>query len=336
MKRIILFILMLISVGCVNIYGQKQWVIRFNDGSEKAFNIEEISEMFSREEPINVDELVKVRRITITQTKDAAEAQQMRKRASLVEDDGILNASWTAGDGLTYCNMSRMNYVTHPEDDYPIFGNLTATTTAVISQFTGDVECAKGDYLAVVYPVTTFETNKSYTISLTGQDGTLSTLATTYHYVYGLAHVKSVTETTANATMAKMKSLLTVCKFAFIDKTTGDAIPINTFEISYGGNGSDAGTYPQTAIVDIPEIVDTLDETTQDNVHATGVEGSSAPLSIDANGATEAYVALLPTKKDRTFNFTVTNNNGTYTGTAKAHLVEGEYVLATGLKLTRQ
>lgn len=329
MKRIILFILMLISVGCVNIYGQKQWVIRFNDGSEKAFNIEEISEMFSREEPINVDELVKVRRITITQTKDAAEAQQMRKRASLVEDDGILNASWTAGDGLTYCNLSRMNHVTDPEDDYPIFGNLTATTTAVISQFTGDVECAKGDYLAVVYPVTTFETNKSYTISLTGQDGTLSTLATSYHYVYGKAHVESVTETTANATMQKMKSLLTVCKFSFIDKTTGNDIPVSTLDISYGSDSSDQDTYPQSAMVAISDITDPK------NVHAEGVQGS-ASLTVNAGSATEVYVALLPTDAERTYRFTVTNSSGTFTGTAKAHLVEGEYVVATGLKLTRQ
>ena len=52
----------------------------------------------------NSDDGVKVRRITITQTEDAAEARQMPTRATLTEGDGLLTASWTADDGLTYCN----------------------------------------------------------------------------------------------------------------------------------------------------------------------------------------------------------------------------------------
>ena len=85
--------------------------------------------------------------------------------------------------------------------------------------------------------------------------------------------------------------------------------------------------------------------TAQNDVHAAGVTGDS-PLHLkEVGGVSEVYVALLPTrysdptpeeKPDRTFNFTVTNASGTYTGTAKATLVEGEYVEATGLKLTKQ
>ena len=185
--------------------------------------------------------------------------------------------------------------------------------------------CSEGDYLAVVYPATTFEYNDRYTISLTGQDGTLGKLASTYHYVYGRAQVTSVTGTTANATMGKMKSLLTVCKFSFKDKSTNAVIPIQTLSISYGGTGSDAGTYPQSATVECGVL------TVQTDVHASGV-ASNSPLLLEGSG--EAfYVALLPTTGQRTFNFTVTNTNGTYTGTAKATLTEGEYVEATGLKL---
>ena len=173
--------------------------------------------------------------MTITQT-DGAAARQALTRATLTEDDG-LSALWTAGDRLTYCNLSRTN----PEDEV-YSGPLTAVSTAATSPFTGEVTCRTGDYLAVVYPATTFETNESYTISLAGQDGTLGTLATKYHYVYGKAYVTSVTDNTADATMEKMKSLLTVCKFSFVDKTTGAAIPIKTLAISYGGSGSDART----------------------------------------------------------------------------------------------
>ena len=267
---------------------------------------------------------VKVRHITITETEEEA-ARQIMTRASLAEGDGILTALWTADDGLTYCNLSRVD---RSNSDAPYSGLLIANSTAATSQFTGDVYCLANDYLAVVYPATTFETNDSYTISLTGQNGTLSKLATNYHYVFGKATVTEVTETTANATMGKMKSLLTVCKFSFKDKSTNAVIPIQTLSISYGGTGSDAGTYPQSAMVTIGA------NTEQTDVHATGV-ASNSPLLLEGSG--EAfYVALLPTTGQRTFNFTVTNTNGTYTGTAKATLVEGEYVDATGLKLTKQ
>ena len=278
----------------------------------------------SDEEPSKPDDGVKVRRITITETEGAASARQVMTRASLTEDDG-LTAKWTAGDALTYCNLSRVDY---GNGEAPYSGGLTAASTAATSRFTGDVVCSEGDYLAVVYPATTFEYNDRYTISLTGQDGTLGKLASTYHYVYGRAQVTSVTGTTANATMGKMKSLLTVCKFSFKDKSTNAVIPIQTLSISYGGTGSDAGTYPQSATVECGVL------TVQTDVHASGV-ASNSPLLLEGSG--EAfYVALLPTTGQRTFNFTVTNTNGTYTGTANVTLVEGEYVDATGLKLTKQ
>jgi len=286
-------------------------------------NDDEVTVKPENEVTTTPDDGVKVRRITITETEDAP-ARQMLTRASLAEGDGILTASWTAGDGLTYCNLSRTNPM-----NYDVYsGGLTAVSTAATSQFTGDVTCLANDYLAVVYPATTFEYNDRYTLSLTGQDGTLSRLATNYHYVFGKATVTEVTETTANATMEKMKSLLTVCKFSFKDKSTNAVIPIQTLSISYGGTGSDAGTYPQSATVDCGVL------TVQDDVHASGV-ASNSPLLLEGSG--EAfYVAMLPTTGQRTFRFTVTNSSGTYTGTAKATLVEGEYVVATGLKLTKQ
>ena len=270
------------------------------------------------------DDGVKVRRMTITQT-DGAAARQALTRATLTEDDG-LSALWTAGDRLTYCNLSRTN----PEDEV-YSGPLTAVSTAATSPFTGEVTCRTGDYLAVVYPATTFETNESYTISLAGQDGTLGTLATKYHYVYGKAYVTSVTDNTADATMEKMKSLLTVCKFSFVDKTTGNAIAICSLTIGYGGSGSDADTYPQEATVAVSPSTPMAD------IHATGATGGSKVLTVSLTAAQGAvYVTLLPTNGQRTFRFTVTDDSGnTYSGTAKATLTEGDYVVATGLKLTK-
>ena len=274
-----------------------------------------------------VENEVKVRRLTITEADDgAAEARQALTRASLTEDDG-LTAKWTAGDALTYCNLSSVDY---GNGEAPYSGGLTAISTAATSQFTGNVTCSKGDYLAVVYPAATFTTNSQYTIALSGQDGTLAGLATRFHHVYGKALVNSVTDATADATMPKMKSLLTVCKFSFVDKATNEAIPIKSLSISYGGNGSDAGKYPQTATVSIGVNM------AQDDVHATGATATE-PLTVTCTTTREAvYVALLPTSAQRTFSFTVTDDSGnTYSGTAKATLTEGEYVVATGLKLTQ-
>ena len=275
-----------------------------------------------------VENEVKVRRLTITEADDgAAEARQALTRASLTEDDG-LTAKWTAGDALTYCNLSWVDY---DNGEAPYSGGLKATKTAATSQFTGDVECGNGDYLAVVYPATTFTTNTEYTISLTGQDGTLATLSTRYHYVFGKALVTAVTDKTADATIGRMKSLLTVCKFSFKDKATGNPLPITTLEISYGGNpeiDSRAGKYPQAATVAISNLTDPKD------THASGTN-ITAPLTISAGGATVVYVGLLP-DSSRKYNFTVANASGTYAGTAKATLTEGEYVEATGLRLTKQ
>ena len=228
------------------------------------------------DEPTKTDDGVKVRRLTITETDGST-------RALIVEGDGILNASWTKGDRVTYCNLMR----TKSGGYDPIYGNLTAASSAATSQFTGNVTCSVSDYLAVVYPATTFETNDSYTISLTGQDGTLSKLATKYHYVFGKATVTEATETTADATMPKMKSLLTVCKFSFIDKATNLPIPIQTLTISYGGTGEDAGTYPQTATVKIIDgkILD------QANVHAIGVASNSS-LLVDCSGDSSTPLEL--------------------------------------------
>ena len=249
----------------------------------------------------------------------------------LVEKDTIGDALWPYPEALDY-NRYR-------NTDTSVVDN----ETRIPFEFSAYAKHGIGEEYAtlinVVYPYSkVIDRNgnplkarvDSIPFTFTGQDGTLGTLAKKYHYVYGKATVTSVTDKTADATMPKMKSLLTVCKFSFVDRASSSAIPIKTLAISYGGTGSDAGTYPQTATVAIDA------STPQADVHATGVTGSS-PLLLEGSGeATAVYVALLPTDAQRTYSFTVTNSSGTYTGTAKATLTEGKYVEATGLKLTKQ
>lgn len=277
------------------------------------------------------DKTVQKRQLTIKVQGDEGQSTKVSPRHiknATIDDMGTtLSVEWTAGDEATYCNLSQQDFGT------AYTGSLTAASTGVKSDLNGDVECMANDYLAVVYPANgTFVYNDpgttyTYTFPLSGQDGTLATLATSYHQVYGRAYVLSVDDKTATATMDKMQSLLTICKFSFMDKTTNAAIPVKTLTISYGGAGSDANKYPQTANVTVSNL------TTNDEASAEASD-VSAPLTITCpTEQSEVYVALLPEMASRTYNFTVTNSTGTYSGTAEAHLKKGEYVPATNLKL---
>lgn len=273
------------------------------------------------------DTTVQTRHLTI-KVNDSAAASV--KKATITDLGSTLSAAWTAGDEATYCNLSRQNA------GVAYTGTLVAASTGVKSDLNGDVDCTADDYLAVVYPKnTTFVYNDpgttyTYTFPLSGQDGTLATLATTFHQVYGRAHVVSVDGKTATATMDKMQSLLTVCKFSFKDKTTDAAIPVGTLTIAYGGADSKTDKYPQSASVTVTNLTDNGEAT------ATAANVTMALTVTCPSEQSEVYVALLPETGSCEYQFTVTNSSGTYTGTADAWLKQGEYVPATGLRLVKQ
>lgn len=295
--------------------------------------------------PTPTDDTPKKVHLTITQTDndgnvDARLLDGTRATLDVNEvNNKILDASWTEGDQLSYCNL-----VGYPYSQ----GDLTANTTARKSTFTGDVSCSSGDNLAVVYPATTFNilsnTLQPYTITLDGQDGTLNKLATTFHHIYGVATVNEVKGTEASATMTT-KSLLTLCKFSF--KYNETDIMVKELKISfdlgvvYSSGTCRATSYPHSAKVKM--LDDDNNVIAQDNVHATPVapDTDNDPLIVTLTSASkDVYVALLPTPTGAIekihFKFEVTDDsNQTYSGTAKAYLKEGQYVIAEGLKLTK-
>ena len=274
--------------------------------------------------PVNKD--VKTRLLTFTQVGNKG------SRAVLYEDaKNGLKALWKRGDQLECCNLTTLM------DDIIASGGIsTGTLTArdnnVTSIFQGEMTCEQNNQLAVIYPATDFdyelksgECFAKYTIILSGQDGTLEKLANSYHYMYGVATVNSVTSSMAEAT-GEMKSLLAVCKFSFKDENN-NGISVKKLKISYGGNGFDGdfGTYPQTANVTC--------NINQEAVFADAVR-SNDPLIIrilgsDSQYPKDVYVALLPVTT-RTFRFEVTDDNEkVYTGVAKGTLNAGEFVVAS-------
>ena len=290
---------------------------------------------------------LKPRTLVVTQTEGANRTQEVRRlpQATITDEGETLNALWSKDDEISFRNLSRESY-TDPETQtlVSLEGVLLADRSARIASFASNdkVWCDVNNQILLVYPKATapaFEiigTNPltaKYTISLTGQDGSLDTIASTYHYSYGIATITEVTPTVANAELAEMQNLLTVCKFSFVDKDEpGTPLQITSLSISYG-DGTYANTYPETATV-------TVTQGTPCTVAVTPDKKSEAAggnvLSINPTGnPKEVYVALFPEATATTYSFSLESNGNTYTGTATAQLVAGEYVVATNLKLTK-
>lgn len=274
----------------------------------------------------------KLRQLTITQVEDSDVTRSLSDltRASITENvaEKTLSASWSVGDKLSLCNISDLY-----GDPYNCVGYLSAQSTAVKSTFTGEILCAKGDDIAVAYPnekISIKPTTKDVTFSLnlTGQDGTLESLAKYYHFICGLAKITTVTDNTASAAI-QMKSLLTICKFSFVDEND-KPISVKDLYICYH---DDYGKfeYPTSASITVTSM------STFDNLNAEGViDENNKILSIkNADGLNEVYVALVP-KGQWKYKFVVINVDGTtYEGKATATLKAGKFVFGN-LKLTKQ
>ena len=284
---------------------------------------------------------LKPRTLIVTEVESQKSKVERRLPQATITDKGeTLDALWSIDDEVFYRNLSYSNDYYDGKEGQPLYGTLRADKAERIASFAGDrVWCAPNDQLALIYPkidrsamnISEVESKLTakYTISVAGQDGTLATLANKYHHIYGIASVVSVTETTANAELAEMKSLLTVCKFSFEDKDhLGTSLPITSLQIKIGGSGNPyIGTYPQQGTVSIAHNVSTWDVSVVPEWEAS--DNGGKPLTINpAGNPKEVYVALFP-DMGATYSFTVTSGGETYTGTATATLNEGEFVPAT-------
>ncbi len=276
----------------------------------------------------------KLRQLTITDVPIT--------RATLDEKGSAISALWTAGDKATYFNLS--TFLTNNMD----YGTLEASKTARTSTFTGTVRCGKDDYISLFYPATgpypitypSTDYRGTFAVKLSGQKGTLADIATNYHYVYGIGEVASVTETTATATISPMKSLLAVCRFTFKDGS--NTIPVKTLSIGYGYNDASYGYsetgYPLTGTVNPFKKVNNVTTIVPiEDISVTADPPSDTRLTFNFGDAPAGavYAALFPVSS-QLFHFTVTNDDGTYTGTATATLKAGKFYNVPPLKLTKK
>ena len=264
-------------------------------------------------------------------------------QATITDAGETLDALWTEGDEISFRNISYETYTpSGTTDEVQLDGVLLADRSARIASFESNdkVWCDVNNQILLVYPKATAPAitvsgsplSATYTISLADQDGTLGKIASTYHHSYGIATITEVTPTVANAVVAEMQNLLTVCKFSFVDESD-NSLTITSLSISYG-DGTYANTYPGTARVTVTQGTPCTVTVIPDN--QSKVAGGNA-LSISPSGnPKEVYVALLPEADATKYSFRLESGENTYTGTATARLIAGEYVVATGLKLTKE
>lgn len=252
-------------------------------------------------------------------------------RATLTDNGGnTLGAAWKVDgenvDKATYLNLSEVLQTNL------YYGDLRASNSGSTATFSGDVWCRNLDKLAIIYPtMDDFTDNGSYTITLDGQKGTLDDLAQNYHYVYGVGEitVDNANPDNASGTISSMKSLLAVCKFTFKDKDTNTAIPVKTLNVGYYDTERNVPTvYSHTAtLTPIKEkgaIKDIVNPADIELVPGTfsGLLTVTLPATVTTDSV---YVALLPVNEKSDFYFSVTGSEGTFTGTAKAKLLAGNY-----------
>ena len=288
---------------------------------------------------------LKPRTLIVTEVESRKSKVERRlPQATITENGDVLDAIWSRGDEISFRNLTHESY-TDPEttDEVPLDGVLLADREARIASFTSNdkVWCDVDDQILLVYPKATAPAitvsgdplRATYTISLADQVGTLATIANKYHHSYGIATITEVTPTVANAELAEMQNLLTVCKFSFVDKDyPGTPLPITSLSISYG-DGTYANTYPGTARVTVTQGTPCTVTVTPDK-KSTLAGGN--PLTISpSSDLTEVYVALFPEATATTYSFRLESGEDIYTGTATAQLNAGEYVAATNLKLTK-
>ena len=280
------------------------------------------------ESPDQATNVRKLRQLTITEVPIT--------RATLTDNTTSLGASWNAGDAATYFNLSSFSSIRIDR------GTLTANSSTPTSLFDGEVVCGQYDKIALIYPSvaideTTAPRRGTFKIDLSGQAGTLADIATRYHFVYGIGDVTSVTESTATATISSMKSLLAVCKFTFNDGS--NTIPVKRLGIVYADKVDDViytSGYPLTGTVNpFKEVNDATTIVPVEDICVTVAIPSDDPLDFDFGDQTSdaVYAAVFPVSSQLLY-FTVTNDEGTYTGTATATLRAGKYY-PVNLRLTK-
>ena len=189
---------------------------------------------------------------TLTMTVEATKGDAATTRA-LTLDGKTLNATWTEGDKVTVLKLTGTNSY---NQYWTVAGQLTAgnvSADGTTCSLTGEFEeyaFSVGNYLRLVFPGDKASGN-SYTMSYTGQDGTLATIATDYDYCSTSAQKSKAVQVTAidgtkiTTTDASFDNNQAIVRFTLTD-VYGDPIYPTSLTIS-----AKSGTSESLVISDI-------------------------------------------------------------------------------------
>ena len=218
----------------------------------------------------------------------------------------VLNAYWGASDVVKVINKSTETL---------LGGSLTAKTTGSATatlqgEITGSV--ATGNILYLVFPNTNF--------SFQGQDGTLSKIASTYDYSYGVATVTSVSGNDITATgsgeggVVNFTNMQAIVRFTLQDQS-GNAI--NPTSLNIKATQTVSGTAVNTLVTSLNLSGASPTPTTGElTITCAQDEGQDANVVYAALcGINGSDVTLTATVGDNTYTYTktgVTFTNGKY------------------------
>ena len=236
--------------------------------------------------------------MTVQATKDDA-----MTRALAVDGTGALNATWTEGDKVAVLKLTGKTGMEY----WALLGQLTAGNVSadglsctLTGTFTEERILAAGtpvvgSYLRLIYPGTRATTD-SYTVSYTGQDGTLEKIATDYDYC---------------STPALKSKAVQVTAFDGTNITTDPATFTNDQAIvRFTLTGLDG--FPSRLTISAKS---TFGEAlvTSEGLTGSGASTARGPLTINLDGKTNVVYAALRGFKDMAVTLTADAEPYTYT-----------------------
>ncbi|MBQ9669798.1 MAG: hypothetical protein IJV23_02150 [Prevotella sp.] len=191
---------------------------------------------------VSLDKPVWVRALhPLSITSDEPLSVQRANRVVLI-DEGVghgMTAKWQTTDEVGIWN------ITAAREGQRGYDVVHPSVEDRVAEFYGDVHCAVGDELAMVYPYSCskyLQVNNDGTLDLDlrSQNGTLSDIEKNFDLVYGKAKVLKISdEGVATAYFGKLKSAIAVFALSFTDENDS-LIVINQLHIKINGGHTQA------------------------------------------------------------------------------------------------
>ncbi len=135
MKRSTISFVILLSSFFLKVHAQSEWVIRFNDGSEKAFDIESIKEMYPRNKTAETNPKV---RIAIYETIPGYSVRDVMFYDAAENNTPNVTLFATTDDGTLSIDFGHLNYT--GAEYYEMAGTEFLGRTFDAASFAGNAE----------------------------------------------------------------------------------------------------------------------------------------------------------------------------------------------------